>query len=134
MYCKYVCSAVRKIILLTELKNKILLFFRYNSFLKRKTAITVFFGSYRKGKYRTFNNETEPPYAETHPKTTTPTWIWWMLQPPFSWYDNVKQKDACKRNLCFIYSFVWFWNIVDHWFKQDKRGKGGGDFNWEFYS
>jgi hypothetical protein len=50
-----------------------LLFFRYNSFLKRKTAITVFFGSYRKGKYRTFNNETEPPYAETHPKTTTPT-------------------------------------------------------------
>ena len=43
-------------------------------------------------------------------------------------YDNVEQKDACKRNLCYIYSFVWFWNIVDHWFKQEKREKGG-----EFY-
>jgi hypothetical protein len=56
----------------------------------------------------------------------TPTWIWWMLQPPFSWYDNVKQKDASKRNLCYIYSFVWFWNIGDHWFKQEKREKGWG--------
>ena len=44
-------------------------------------------------------------------------------------YDNVEQKDACKRNLCYIYSFVWFWNIVDHWFKQEKRGKGGGGVN-----
>jgi hypothetical protein len=121
--CKYVCSTTRKIILLTELKNKMLLFFKYNYFLKRKTAITVFFDSYRKGKYRTFNNETEPSYAETHPKTATPTWIWWMLQPPFYWYDNVKHKNACKRNLCYIYSFVWFWNIVDHWFKQEKKGK-----------
>ena len=33
-----------------------------------------------------------------------------------------------KRNLCYIYSFVWFWNIVDHWFKQEKREKGGGEF------
>jgi hypothetical protein len=81
-----------------------LLFFKYNYFLKRKTAINVFFGSYKKGKFRTFNIETEPSYAETHPKTPTPTWIWWMLQPPFSWYDNVKQKYACKRNLCYICS------------------------------
>ena len=108
-----------------------LLFFKYNYFLKRKTAINMFFGSYRKGKYQTFNIETEPSYTETHPKTPTPTWIWWMLQPPFSWYDNVKQKDACKRNLCYIYSFLWFWNIVDHWFKQEKREKGGGG---KFYS
>ena len=50
-----------------------LLFFKYNYFFKRKTAINVFFGSYRKGKYRTFNIETEPSYAETHPKTQTPT-------------------------------------------------------------
>ena len=28
--------------------------------------------------------------------------------------DSAWQKDACKRNLCYIYSFVWFWNIVDH--------------------
>ena len=34
-------------------------------------------------------------------------------------------KDACKWNLCYIYSFVWFWNIVDHWFKHEKREKGG---------
>ena len=46
--------------LLSELKVKMLLFFKYNYFLKRKTAITVFFDSYRKGKYRTFNIETEP--------------------------------------------------------------------------
>jgi hypothetical protein len=26
-----------------------------------------------KGKYRIFNIETEPSYAETHPKTPTPT-------------------------------------------------------------
>jgi hypothetical protein len=49
-----------------------LLFFKYDNFLKRKTAIHVFFGSYRKEKYRTFNIETEPSYAETHPKTPTP--------------------------------------------------------------
>jgi hypothetical protein len=60
-------------ILLSELKVKMLLCFKYNYFLKRKTAINVFFGSYRKGKYRTFNIETEPSYAETHPKTPTPT-------------------------------------------------------------
>ena len=24
----------------------------------------------------------------------------------YSHHDNVKQKDACKRNLCYIYSFV----------------------------
>ena len=41
-------------------------------------------------------------------------------------YFGQEQKDACKRNLCYIYSFVLFWNIVDHWFKQEKRGKGGG--------
>jgi hypothetical protein len=70
----------------------------------------------------------EQSYAETHPKTPTPTSIWWMLQPSFSWYNNVKQKDACKRILCYIYSFVWFWNIVDHWCKQEKREKGGGEF------
>jgi hypothetical protein len=51
------------------LKVKMLLFFKYNNFLKRKTAINVFFGSYRKGKYRTLKIETEPSYAETHPKT-----------------------------------------------------------------
>jgi hypothetical protein len=56
-----------------ELKVKMLLFFKYNYFLKRKTVINVFFGSYRKGKYGTFNIETEPSYAETHPKTPTPT-------------------------------------------------------------
>jgi hypothetical protein len=38
--------------------------------------------------------------------------------------------DACKRNLCYIYSFVWFRKIVDHWIKQEKKGKGGGG---EFY-
>jgi hypothetical protein len=128
---KYFCSTARKSILLSELKVKMLLFFKYNYFLKRKTAINVFFSSYRKGKYRTFNIETEPSYAETHQKTPTPTWIWWMLQPPFSWYDNVKQKDACKRNLCYIHSFVWLWNIFDHWFKQEKREKRGVG---EFYS
>jgi hypothetical protein len=63
----------RKSILLSELKVKMLLFFKYNYFLKRKTAINVFFGSNRKGKYRTFNIETEPSYAEIHPKTPTPT-------------------------------------------------------------
>ena len=42
-------------------------------------------------------------------------------------------KDACKRNLCYIYSFVWFWNIVDHWFKQENREKGE-NFICEFYS
>jgi hypothetical protein len=31
-------------------------------------------------------------------------------------YLGQEQKDACKRNLYYIYSFVWFWNIVDHWF------------------
>jgi hypothetical protein len=46
--------SVTQIILLTELKNEMLLYFRYNSFLKRKTAITVFFGSYREGKYPDF--------------------------------------------------------------------------------
>ena len=126
--CKYFCSTARTSILLSELKVKMLLFFKYNYFLKRKTAINVFFGSYRKGKYWTFNIETEQSYAETHPKTPTPTSIWWMLQPSFSWYNNVKQKDACKRILCYIYSFVWFWNIVDHWCKQEKREKGGGEF------
>ena len=40
-------------------------------------------------------------------------------------YRGQEQKDACKRNLCYIYSFVWFWNIVDHWFKQEKREKKG---------
>jgi hypothetical protein len=50
-----------------------LLFFKNNYFLKRKTPINVFFGSYRKGKYRTFNIETEPSYAETQPKNPTPT-------------------------------------------------------------
>jgi hypothetical protein len=50
----------RKSILLSELKVKMLLFFKYNYFLKRKTAINVFFGTYREGKYRTFNIETEP--------------------------------------------------------------------------
>jgi hypothetical protein len=49
--CKYFCSTARKSILLSELKVKMLLFFKYNYFLKRKTAIDVFFGSYRKGKY-----------------------------------------------------------------------------------
>ena len=32
-------------------------------------------------------------------------------------YLGQEQKYACKRNLCYIYSFVhvvWFWNIVDH--------------------
>ena len=70
---KYFCSTARTSILLSELKVKMLLFFKYNYILKRKTAINVFFGSYRKGKYRTFNIETEPSYAETHPKTPTPT-------------------------------------------------------------
>ena len=126
--CKYFCSTARTSILLSELKVKMLLFFKYNYFLKRKTAINVFFGSYREGKYWTFNIETEQSYAETHPKTPTPTSIWWMLQPSFSWYNNVKQKDACKRILCYIYSFGWFWNIVDHWCKQEKREKGGGEF------
>ena len=28
-------------------------------------------------------------------------------------YLGQEQKDACKRNLCYIYLFVWFWNIVD---------------------
>ena len=50
-------------------------------------------------------------------------------------YLGQEQKDACKRNLCYIYSFVWFWNIVDHWFKQEKRGKKGGvNFICEFDS
>ena len=43
-------------------------------------------------------------------------------------YLGQEQKDAYKRNLCYIYSFVWFWNIVDHWFKQEKREKGGDEF------
>jgi len=39
------------------------------------------------------------------------------------------------KEICYIYSFVWFWNIVDHWFKQEKREKGGGgNFICEFYS
>ena len=42
-------------------------------------------------------------------------------------YLGQEQKDTCRRNLCYIYSFVWFWNIVDHWFKQEKREKRGGD-------
>jgi hypothetical protein len=51
---------------------KMLLFFKHNYFLKRKTAINVFFGSYMKGKYWTFNNETEPSDAETHRKPLPP--------------------------------------------------------------
>jgi hypothetical protein len=43
-------------------------------------------------------------------------------------YLGQEQKDACKRNLCYIYSFVWFWNIVDHWFKQEKGKKVVGEF------
>jgi hypothetical protein len=31
-----------------------------------------------------------------------------------------------RAPVCYIYSFVWFWNIVDHWFKQEKKGKKGG--------
>ena len=39
------------------------------------------------------------------------------------------------KEICYIYSFVYFWNIVDHWFKQEKREKGGGgNFICEFYS
>jgi hypothetical protein len=44
-------------------------------------------------------------------------------------YLGQEQKDACKE-ICYTYSFVWFWNIVDHWFKQEKKEKGGGS---EFY-
>jgi hypothetical protein len=29
------------------------------------------------------------------------------------------------KEICYIYSFVWFCNIVDHWFRQEKREKGG---------
>jgi hypothetical protein len=41
-----------------------------------------------------------------------------------------------RAPVCYIYSFVWFWNIVDHWFKQEKKGKKGGGVNLicEFYS
>ena len=82
--------------------------------------MNMFFGSYRKGKYRTFNIETEPSYAETHPKTPTPTWIWWMLQPPFSWYDNVKE-----RYVIFIHLFdSGILLIID--LKKKKGKKGGG--------
>ena len=101
-----------------------LLFFKYDYFLKRKTAINVFFGSYRKGKYQTFNIETEPSYAETHPKTPTPT---------FSWYDNVKQKDVWKRNLCYIYIHLFdsgILLIIDLNKEKGKKRRGGGG---EFY-
>jgi hypothetical protein len=54
-HIKKMVTAARKSILLSELMVTMLLFFKYNYFLKRKTAINVFFGSYRKGKYRTFN-------------------------------------------------------------------------------
>ena len=30
------------------------------------------------------------------------------------------------KDIYVIYSFVWFWNIVDHRFKQEKREKGEG--------
>jgi hypothetical protein len=49
-----------------------LLFFRYNSFLKRKTAITVFFGSYRKGIYRTLNNESGTILCGNSPENPYP--------------------------------------------------------------
>ena len=49
-----------------------------------------------------------------------PDWMTDLKHTDSAWW-----KDACKRNLCYIYSFVWFWNVVDHWFKQEKREKGG---------
>jgi hypothetical protein len=35
------------------------------------------------------------------------------------------KKMHVKEIYVYIYSFVWFWNIVDHWFKQEKMEKGG---------
>jgi hypothetical protein len=49
----------------------------------------VFFGSYRKGKFRTFNIETEPSYAETHPK---------ILQSLFLF--KIKKKKYIAKITC----------------------------------
>jgi hypothetical protein len=51
-----------------------LLVFKYNYFLKRKTAMNVFFGSYRKGKYRTFKIETENMLFFTVEQTYLHSW------------------------------------------------------------
>ena len=30
------------------------------------------------------------------------------------------------KEICNIYLFIGFWNIVDHWFKQEKKGTNEG--------
>jgi hypothetical protein len=41
-------------------------------------------------------------------------------------YLGQEQKDAYKRNLCYIYSFVGILLIID--LNKKKRGKKGGEF------
>jgi hypothetical protein len=53
-----------------------------------------------------------------------------MSGPVFLFQIFIITPLPLPRDITFIYSFVWFWNIVDHWFKQEKKGKkrGGGEF------
>jgi hypothetical protein len=43
-------------------------------------------------------------------------------------FFNTVSVSRYSRPITVIYSFVWFWNIVDHWFKQEKKEKKGGKF------
>ena len=97
----------------------------------------MFFGSYRKGKYRTFNIETESSYAETHPKTPTPHFNLMNVTATIFliWQCKTKRNVKHVKEIYVISIYLFDSGILLIIDLNKKKGeKRGVNFFCEFYS